>query len=89
MDTSLAPVIDKWVQEGNQLKELEIQRIIRHLRSHKRYSQALQVSEWMRDSDLHFRVCDRAVLLDLIRRVRGREAEESYFKSFSYFNSLK
>ncbi|KAK1581659.1 hypothetical protein Q3G72_007804 [Acer saccharum] len=74
---------------GNQLKELELQRIIRHLRSHKRYSQALQVSEWMRDSDLHFRVCDRAVLLDLIRRVRGREAEESYFKSFSYFNSLK
>ncbi|KAK4850584.1 hypothetical protein QYF36_008026 [Acer negundo] len=42
MDTCLAPVIDKWVQEVNQLKERELQRIIRNLRSQKRYSQALQ-----------------------------------------------
>ncbi|KAK4850279.1 hypothetical protein QYF36_005335 [Acer negundo] len=55
-DTSLVPVLDKWVQEGNQLEELELQRIVRDLRSHKRYSQALQVSEWMRNSDLQFSV---------------------------------
>ncbi|KAI9184915.1 hypothetical protein LWI28_002446 [Acer negundo] len=82
-DTSLVPVLDKWVQEGNQLEELELQRIVRDLRSHKRYSQALQVSEWMRNSDLQFSVGDRAVQLNLIGRVRGLEAAESYFNSLS------
>ncbi|KAK2639093.1 hypothetical protein Ddye_026888 [Dipteronia dyeriana] len=84
MGTTLVPVLDKWVQEGNQLKELELQRIVRVLRSHKRYSQALQVSEWMRNSDdLQFSVGDRAVQLNLIGRVRGLEAAESYFNSLS------
>ncbi|KAI9185818.1 hypothetical protein LWI28_011010 [Acer negundo] len=80
---SLVPVLDKWVQEGNQLKEIELQRIIRVLRSHKRYSQALQVSEWMSNSDLQFSVGDRAVQLNLIGRVRGIESAESYFNSLS------
>ncbi|TXG62316.1 hypothetical protein EZV62_013679 [Acer yangbiense] len=78
---SLVPVLDKWVQEGNKLKEIELQRIIRVLRSHKRYSQALQVSEWMSNSDLQFSVSDRAVQLNLIGKVRGLESAESYFNS--------
>ncbi|KAK0602837.1 hypothetical protein LWI29_037464 [Acer saccharum] len=80
-DTSLVPVLDKWVQEGNQLEEPELQRIVRDLRSHKRYSQALQVSEWMSNSDLQFSADDRAVQLNLIGRVRGLESAESFFNS--------
>lgn len=40
---SLAPVIDQWVEEGNQVKELEFQRLVRDLRARRRYKQALEV----------------------------------------------
>lgn len=81
---SLAPVLDKWVEEGKKVRDLELQRIIRDLRSRKRYGQALEVSEWMSIKGL----CpvspgDRAVQLDLIGRVRGLDAAESYFDSIN------
>ncbi|KAK2639089.1 hypothetical protein Ddye_026884 [Dipteronia dyeriana] len=82
-DTSLVPVLDKWVEEGKRVLEAELQRIVRDLRSNKRYAQALQVSEWMTNRGLPFSAGDRAVQLDLIGRVRGFECAESYFNSLS------
>ncbi|KAK0600941.1 hypothetical protein LWI29_019855 [Acer saccharum] len=82
-DTSLVPVLDKWVEEGKKVMESELLRIVRDLRSNKRYAQALQVSEWMTNRDLPFSAGDRAVQLDLIGRVRGFECAESYFNSLS------
>ncbi|KAL5738004.1 hypothetical protein ACOSP7_030765 [Xanthoceras sorbifolium] len=81
--TSLVPVLDHWVQEGNKVKEIELQRIVRDLRSRKRHAQALQVSEWMSNRGLPLPIGDRAVQLDLIGRVRGIESAESYFNSLS------
>lgn len=37
------PVIEQWVEEGRKVKKIELQRIIRDLRSRKRYAHALQV----------------------------------------------
>lgn len=42
-DVSLTPVLDQWVLEGQKISELELQRIIRQLRSRKRFKHALQV----------------------------------------------
>lgn len=41
---SVVPVLDQWVQEGNKVKNLELQRIVRDLRARRRYNQALEVS---------------------------------------------
>lgn len=39
----VVPVLDQWVDEGRKVNSFELQRIIRDLRSRKRFSQALQV----------------------------------------------
>lgn len=39
----VVPILDEWVSEGRKVKSIELQRLIRNLRSLKRYSNALQV----------------------------------------------
>ncbi|KAF3442110.1 hypothetical protein FNV43_RR16026 [Rhamnella rubrinervis] len=81
---SLAPVLDQWVGDGMKVKFVELRNIIRDLRRRRRYSHALEVSEWMRSKELcPFSPADSAVQLDLIGRVRGLDAAESYFNNLS------
>lgn len=42
-DYDVVQVLDQWVAEGRKVNPLELQRIIRDLRSRRRFSQALQV----------------------------------------------
>ncbi|XP_058211075.1 pentatricopeptide repeat-containing protein At4g21705, mitochondrial-like isoform X1 [Rhododendron vialii] len=77
---SMVPVLDQWVHEGEKVRESNLRSIIRDLRGRKRYSHALEISEWMSSKGLcPFSPGDRAVQLDLIGRVRGSNAAESYF----------
>ncbi|PSR96360.1 Pentatricopeptide repeat-containing protein [Actinidia chinensis var. chinensis] len=77
---SMVPVLDQWVHEGKLVRGFDLRRIIRDLRSRKRYTHALQISEWMSRKGLcPFSAGDRAVQLDLIGRVHGLNAAESYF----------
>ncbi|KAB1216580.1 hypothetical protein CJ030_MR4G002180 [Morella rubra] len=81
---SLVPVLDRWVDEGNKVKVLEFQRIVRDLRARRRFNHALEVSEWINCKKLcSFSPGDHAVLLDLIGRVRGLDSAESYFNNLS------
>ncbi|KAF5478640.1 hypothetical protein F2P56_005183, partial [Juglans regia] len=81
---SVVPVLDQWVEEGNKVKALEFQRIVRDLRARRRYKQALEVSEWVSCTKLcSFSPGDQAVQLDLIGRVRGLDSAESYFNNLS------
>ncbi|GAV86098.1 PPR domain-containing protein/PPR_2 domain-containing protein [Cephalotus follicularis] len=83
-DVRLAPVLDQWVLEGRKVNELQLQRIVRDLRARKRYTQALEVSEWMSGTGrCSFSPGDHAVQLDLIGKVHGLECAESYFNSLS------
>ncbi|KAJ0046195.1 hypothetical protein Pint_04522 [Pistacia integerrima] len=66
---SLVPVLDQWVQEGKKVKGAELQHIVRNLRARQRFQHALQSVS--------------AVQLDLIGRVQGLEAAESYFNSLN------
>ncbi|GAB2229925.1 hypothetical protein Drorol1_Dr00014181 [Drosera rotundifolia] len=79
-NASLVPILDGWIEAGNRVRADEVQNIIRALRARKRFKQALQVSEWMSSK----RICpvytgDRARHLDLIGKVHGLQAAESYF----------
>ncbi|KAF5728318.1 pentatricopeptide repeat-containing protein [Tripterygium wilfordii] len=83
-DNNVASVLDQWVEEGGKVKELELQRIIRDLRSRKRFTHALQVSEWMNSKGhFSFSPAEHAVHLDLIGKTRGLESAESYFNNLA------
>ncbi|KAJ6396885.1 hypothetical protein OIU77_021840 [Salix suchowensis] len=79
---SLEPELDSWVQSGNKVRVAELQRIIHDLRKRKRFSHALQVSEWMHKKDICiFSPSEHAVQLDLIGRVHGLVSAENYFNN--------
>ncbi|XP_043689895.1 pentatricopeptide repeat-containing protein At4g21705, mitochondrial [Telopea speciosissima] len=76
--------LDKLVEEGNKVKAAELKRIIRTLRNRGKDSNALEVSEWMyKNGFSRFSPSDHAVQLDLIGKVRGPDAAESYFNKMS------
>ncbi|KAM7266849.1 hypothetical protein ACFE04_009015 [Oxalis oulophora] len=80
--TSVVPVLDDWLQTGNKVNVAELRRIIKDLRKRKRFSQALQVSEWMNEKGICvFLPCEHAVQLNLIGKVHGFESAENYFNS--------
>ncbi|KZV23221.1 pentatricopeptide repeat-containing protein mitochondrial [Dorcoceras hygrometricum] len=80
----IVQALDQWVVEGGKVHHREILRIIRDLRSRKRFSQALQISEWVSSNKAFtFSPGDRAVHLDLVGVVRGSEAAERFFDNLS------
>lgn len=80
--TSVTPELDVWVDNGNKVRVAELQRIIHDLRKRKRFSQALEVCEWMSKKGIcAFSPIEHAVQLDLIGRVHGFLSAESYFKN--------
>ncbi|KAL3522263.1 hypothetical protein ACH5RR_015097 [Cinchona calisaya] len=80
----IAPVLDEWVQTGNKVRFAELLRIIHDLRKRSRFSQALQVSEWMKRSGMFtYSTTEHAVQLDLIGRVHGYISAESYFNDLN------
>ncbi|XP_051128899.1 pentatricopeptide repeat-containing protein At4g21705, mitochondrial [Andrographis paniculata] len=80
---NVTPELEKWVEMGNKVRFAELQRIIVDLRKRKRYNQALQVSEWMKNRGFAFTPVQHAVQLDLIGKVHGFESAEDYFSSLS------
>ncbi|KAG9441048.1 hypothetical protein H6P81_016902 [Aristolochia fimbriata] len=79
---SLVPELDRWAEKGKRVSTAELNRIIRDLRTRRRYKQALEVSEWM-GVQCSLRSSDHAVQLDLIGRVRGLDSAETYFNNLT------
>ncbi|OIW13688.1 hypothetical protein TanjilG_08030 [Lupinus angustifolius] len=80
--TSVVPELDDWIFKGNKLRVAELQRIVRDFRKRRRFTQALQVSEWMNKNGVCiFSPVEHAVHLDLIGKVQGYTSAESYFSS--------
>ncbi|XP_006347052.1 pentatricopeptide repeat-containing protein At4g21705, mitochondrial [Solanum tuberosum] len=76
--------LDEWVCKGNKIRFAEMQRIILDLRKRKRFSQALEASEWLKSSGIFtFSSTEHAVQLDLIGKVHGFPDAESYFNNLS------
>ncbi|KAM3697407.1 hypothetical protein ACJW31_06G109800 [Castanea mollissima] len=79
---SIIRVIDQWLEEGRQVQQSDLIMMIKQLRKFRRYSQALQIFEWISDQrhdDLS--PGDIAIRLDLISKVHGLEEAEKYFDS--------
>ncbi|KAL4585312.1 hypothetical protein LXL04_009930 [Taraxacum kok-saghyz] len=80
--TSVVPIIEQWVQEGKDIVVDELKSMIKIYRNHNRYSQALQLSEWMTNrSYLDQSSGNLAIHLDLISRVHSLEQAEKFFDS--------
>ncbi|XP_008452263.2 pentatricopeptide repeat-containing protein At4g21705, mitochondrial-like [Cucumis melo] len=83
-DSSVVPVLNQWIKEGRKIKDFELRRIVRDLRTCRRYRQALEVSEWMCSKGrFSLTTRDFAIQLDLIGQVRGLDSAEKYFGSVS------
>lgn len=82
--SSITPELDGWVDNGNRVRVGELQRIIHDLRKRRRFSHALEVSEWMNKKGIcAFSPIEHAVQLDLIGKVHGFLSAESYFNKLS------
>ncbi|KAL9234062.1 hypothetical protein vseg_008977 [Gypsophila vaccaria] len=79
---SITPELNRWINDGNKVCFAELQRIVHDFRKRKRYTHALEVSEWMYEKGLcEFTATEHAVQLDLIGRVHGFISAENYFNS--------
>nr|TKS11775.1 pentatricopeptide repeat-containing protein [Populus alba] len=79
---SIIPVIEQWLKEGNSIKQSDLQNFIKLFRRHRRFSHALQISQWMSDErGSEQSPGDFAVRLDLISKVHGLEQAEEYYNS--------
>ncbi|KAI6696612.1 hypothetical protein NL676_016731 [Syzygium grande] len=77
---SIAPVLDRWVAEGNPVERRPFLRLIKRMRSYRRHSHALEISMWMSDKRyIAITTADAAVRLNLISKVHGIEQAEIYF----------
>ncbi|KAK4255499.1 hypothetical protein QN277_008497 [Acacia crassicarpa] len=79
---SMARLLDHWVEEGRPVKRSELHKIIKQLRKYRRFSHALQVSEWMsNEMNNQLPTADIAIQLDLKSKVQGLDEAERYFSS--------
>ncbi|KVH96664.1 Pentatricopeptide repeat-containing protein [Cynara cardunculus var. scolymus] len=93
---SIVPILDQWLQEGNEIIVDKLKDMIKILRNHNRYTHALQLSEWMTNrSYLDQSSGNIAVHLDLVSRVHGLEQAEKFFdtipdslKNFKVYGTL-
>ncbi|PIA55317.1 hypothetical protein AQUCO_00800210v1, partial [Aquilegia coerulea] len=77
---SIVPILDQWVQQGNNVDLYKFRSLIKQLKSSKRFQHALQMSKWMSDQrNLDIIRSDYVVKLDLITKVHGIEHAEKYF----------
>ncbi|XP_028775583.1 pentatricopeptide repeat-containing protein At4g21705, mitochondrial [Neltuma alba] len=80
--SSVVPELEDWVYKGNKIRVAELQRIVRDLRKRRRFTQALEVSEWMNKNGVCiFSPTEHAVHLDLMGKVHGYPSAEGYFNS--------
>ncbi|CAM8914724.1 unnamed protein product [Rhodiola kirilowii] len=77
--SDLKEMIDKWVADGAYIKRHHIVSWIVQLRRFRKYTNALEVSEWMENSKFTMNTSDRAVRIDLISATKGLAEAERYF----------
>ncbi|KAF5199859.1 Pentatricopeptide repeat-containing protein [Thalictrum thalictroides] len=67
---SVVPVLDQWIEEGNNVDHFQLQGLIKQLKTFRRYKQALEISLWMTDRRHHILSArDNVVRLELIAKM--------------------
>ncbi|KAJ8642825.1 hypothetical protein MRB53_004573 [Persea americana] len=81
---SLAPQLDRWIDSGKSVQPWKLLDVIQRLRKQRRFSQALEISEWMRNRGVSGPLQSyHSIQLDLVGKVHGLASAESYFNSLS------
>ncbi|KAL0453220.1 UNVERIFIED_CONTAM: Pentatricopeptide repeat-containing protein, mitochondrial [Sesamum latifolium] len=79
--SSVSTVLDKWVEEGNEVTQKEVSLTMFQLRIRRIFPKALQLSEWLESTKhLEFNEKNYASRLDLIAKVHGIYKAKSYLK---------
>ncbi|KAK4404757.1 Pentatricopeptide repeat-containing protein, mitochondrial [Sesamum angolense] len=77
----VSTVLDKWVEEGNEVTQNEVSLTMFQLRIRRFFIKALQLSEWVESTKhLEFNEKNYASRLDLIAKVHGISRAEQYLK---------
>ncbi|KAL3819695.1 hypothetical protein ACJIZ3_005600 [Penstemon smallii] len=77
----LSKVLNKWVEEGNEVTQLEFALTMIYLRRRRMYLKALQVSEWLESTKhLELEETNYASRVDLIAKVQGLFKAEEYIQ---------
>ncbi|KAK4481763.1 hypothetical protein RD792_012674 [Penstemon davidsonii] len=78
---AVSKVLDKWVEEGNEVTQTEVSITMLHLRKRRMYIKALQLSEWLESTKhIEFNESNYASRVDLIAKVRGLFKAEEYIQ---------
>ncbi|KAL2510475.1 Pentatricopeptide repeat-containing protein [Abeliophyllum distichum] len=80
---TVAKTINEYIREGRSVRKFQLDSCIRELRKYRRYDHALEIMEWMAARKINFAHKDYAIHLDLIAKVKGVDAAETYFSGLS------
>ncbi|KAK9943972.1 hypothetical protein M0R45_009559 [Rubus argutus] len=80
LGASIPPMLNQWVAQARDIKQLELQAFIVKLRKSNLHNHALHVSTWISDKlKLDLTLGDIATRIDLISKVHGPEDAHKYF----------
>ncbi|KAG8363907.1 hypothetical protein BUALT_Bualt19G0071300 [Buddleja alternifolia] len=79
--SSVADILNKWVNEGNEVKRYEIVNLSNYFRSRKNFNAALQLYDWMESSKFEISNADQAIRIDLLSKTEGVASAENYFNT--------
>ncbi|KAI3448486.1 hypothetical protein Pfo_005151 [Paulownia fortunei] len=77
--SSVADILNKWVNQGNEVNKDDIVNLSKYFRSRKNFNAALQLYDWMGSSKLEINNADQAILIGLLCNTEGVAAAEKYF----------
>ncbi|XP_051118774.1 pentatricopeptide repeat-containing protein At1g02370, mitochondrial-like [Andrographis paniculata] len=80
---TVATTINEYIREGKAVRKFELENCIKELRKYRRHQQALEIMEWMEARKFNFGRKDHAKRVDLIGKVMGADAAESYVSGLS------
>ncbi|KAA8545255.1 hypothetical protein F0562_020039 [Nyssa sinensis] len=80
-DATVADTLDEWEKEGKPFKRVQIIGSVKLLRKAKKYQHAIQIYDWMENSENKMNDADRAIRIDLLSKTEGVDSAEKYFNS--------
>ncbi|RDX65728.1 Pentatricopeptide repeat-containing protein, mitochondrial, partial [Mucuna pruriens] len=77
----MGPILKQWVEEGREISQPQLQHIVSRLSQSRRFTHALQVSEWM-SNERNYDLSPGGIAkqINLISKVRGLEQAERFFR---------
>ncbi|KAL9141777.1 hypothetical protein ABFS82_14G126800 [Erythranthe guttata] len=79
--SSVVDILNKWVNQGNDVDKLDILNLSNYLRRRKNFRAALQLYDWMESTNFGTSNADQAIRISLLCKTDGIAAAENYFNA--------